>query len=182
MIKELFCCSEYLVDSDGYILSKRNHHPLKPSTNPKGYQTVNLMINGKRVGLAVHTAVARAFCEGYDQEKQVNHKDGNKQNNNYNNLEWTTPTENIRHAIEVLGYSKKEEHNPNSKAVVGYDKDSGIVKYSFLCAMTAARYFSPNDENRARHIENIICCIAGGYGNRKLIIIANGSMLNKEVW
>lgn len=56
MIRPLFCSSEYMVDDRGFILSKRGK-PLKPSINHSGYQIVNLMIDGKRVGLGVHTAV-----------------------------------------------------------------------------------------------------------------------------
>ena len=82
------------------MISKRGT-PLKPSTNHSGYQMINIMNNGKRVGLAVHTAVARAFCNGYAPNLQVNHKDGNKSNNAANNLEWVTPLENT-HLIPKL--------------------------------------------------------------------------------
>ena len=60
-----------------YVLSKRFGTPLKYSINMHGYAMVNLMINGKRKGLAVHTAVARTFLNGYQDGLQVNHKDGN---------------------------------------------------------------------------------------------------------
>lgn len=165
MVKSLFCSNEYQVDDRGFILSKKGK-PLKPSVNKRGYEIVNLMINGERVGLAVHTGVARAFCDGFAENLQVNHKDGNKRNNSADNLEWVTPKENVRHAINELGFDNKEEKNYNSKAVVGINQYSREVMYSFPCVMTAGRHFSPNNEVRARHIENIICGIAGGYGNK----------------
>ena len=105
MLKPSFLSNEYLVSDEGYVLSKRNK-PLKPSINPRGYYIVNLMINGKRKGVAVHTMVARTFCDGYKTGLTVNHKDGNKLNNNAQNLEWVTIYENARHAIEVLGKNK----------------------------------------------------------------------------
>lgn len=51
--------------------------------------------------IAVHRLVAFTWLE-QPNEKQVwvNHKDGNKANNNANNLEWTTISENIQHAFD----------------------------------------------------------------------------------
>lgn len=78
MVKPLFCCSDYLVDSRGFVLSKKKGTPLKYSLNPRGYCIINLMINGKPVGLSVHSAVAHTFLDGYEDGLQVNHIDGNK--------------------------------------------------------------------------------------------------------
>lgn len=166
MLKELYCCPEYLVDDNGFVISKMGK-PLKPSVNRKGYQIITVMINGKRKSMSVHTAVARTYCDGYSPELQVNHKDGNKLNNSASNLEWVSGFYNTRHAIETLGHDNKNEKNHAAKEVVGKDKNTGTIIYKFPCVMTAGRYFSPNNETRARHIENIICCIAGGYGNKK---------------
>lgn len=47
---------------------------------------------------SVHRLVARAFCKGYEDGKEVNHKDFNKQNNRAENLEWVTHMENMQHA------------------------------------------------------------------------------------
>ena len=104
MRKPLYCCPEYIVDSDGYVLSKRFGTPLKHSINIHGYAVINISINGKPKGLTVHNAVAHTFLENdYQEGLQVNHKDGNKLNNKLDNLEWVTQTENMRHAVDVLG-------------------------------------------------------------------------------
>lgn len=158
MVKPLFCCSEYLVDDGGFVISKRGK-PLKPSTNHRGYQIINIMVNGKRIGLGVHTAIARAFCDGFSPELQVNHKDGNKTNNKASNLEWVTPKENMSHAINELGLDKIEENNPNARAIVGKDKKTLEVIYSFPAVITAGRYFANGNENQARHIQTLICSV-----------------------
>ena len=49
---------------------------------------------------SVHRLVAIAFLENTDNKPTVNHKDGNKQNNNVTNLEWSTQSEQMQHAFE----------------------------------------------------------------------------------
>ena len=51
--------------------------------------------------IQLHRALMLAFnpIEGFE-NLQINHIDGNKNNNNLNNLEWVTPKENIAHAIK----------------------------------------------------------------------------------
>lgn len=166
MVKPLFCCSEYLVDDRGFVISKRGK-PLKPSINHRGYQIINIMANGKRKGLGVHTAVARAFCEGFNPELQVNHKDGNKTNNTASNLEWVTSKENVEHAINELGFNQREENNANARAVIGKDKKTFEIVYSFPALITAGRYFSNGDEKRARCIQSIIYKVINGQYGKK---------------
>lgn len=59
------------------------------------YYSVQLGKNGRR--MYVHRIVAETFCKVPN--LQVNHKDGNKNNNNSSNLEWVTSKENINHAL-----------------------------------------------------------------------------------
>ena len=76
-------------------------HLLKPSKTKKGYLYVSLADNGIIKNVRVHKLVAKAFIPNSDETLQINHIDGNKENNNVNNLEWVTCKENIRKAWEM---------------------------------------------------------------------------------
>ncbi|MCO1396383.1 NUMOD4 motif-containing HNH endonuclease [Burkholderia cenocepacia] len=56
-----------------------------------------------RRAVLVHRLVAMAFCSGYAIGLEVNHKNGNRLDNRADNLEWVTPSENIKHSYDVLG-------------------------------------------------------------------------------
>lgn len=75
---------------------------LKEYVTPNGYPSVALGKDGKNTRVSVHRLVANAFIDNPDNLPQINHKDGNKQNNNIENLEWITVSNNILHAIYVL--------------------------------------------------------------------------------
>ena len=94
---------EYEIDTNGVVYGK-NGKPLKYSINHNGYCIINFYINHKRTGFGIHTLVAKQFIPNNNINKnQVNHKDGNKINNNVENLEWVTPKENMEHSVDVLG-------------------------------------------------------------------------------
>lgn len=73
---------------------------LKQYLLPCGYLDVSLSNSGKIKHKRVHRLVADAFCENPDGKGEVNHKDGNKQNNSACNLEWCTNSENMIHAYQ----------------------------------------------------------------------------------
>lgn len=97
----LYCCNEYSVDDLGNVYSKSGK-VLKPTTNQRGYFMVTLMINGSRKTLTVHRAILNSFIEPPFENAQINHIDGNKQNNQLSNLEWCTAKENIQHSLYTL--------------------------------------------------------------------------------
>lgn len=72
---------------------------LKTQVDKNGYIRVRLSSCGKKITLKMHREVACVFLPNPDNKPQVNHKDGNKQNNSVNNLEWCDNSENQIHAI-----------------------------------------------------------------------------------
>jgi hypothetical protein len=92
----------YRIYIDGEIWSVRSEKFLKQEIS-KGYKRVTLSINGKTKRFQVHRLVAMYFIENKLNRPCVNHIDGDKQNNNFNNLEWCTHSENENHSYNVLG-------------------------------------------------------------------------------
>ena len=76
---------------------------LKPNRIGKGYSQVKLYRTQTDYECRlVHLLVAECFmCEAPSATHQMNHVDGIKSNNHVDNLEWCTPKENIRHAIDM---------------------------------------------------------------------------------
>lgn len=87
----------YFVSTWGNV-KNQNGALMKPFTNEKGYLKVQLKIYGKKKNLRVNRLVAEAFLPNPYNLPQVNHRDGNKQNNSVTNLEWCTNQQNNEHA------------------------------------------------------------------------------------
>lgn len=88
----------------------------------EGYYAVKLFKNCIRRNKPIHKLVAEAFIENVDNKPCINHKDGNKLNNNVNNLEWCTYSENTLHAyknklIRITEELKNSTRRNQKKAV-----------------------------------------------------------------
>jgi NUMOD4 motif/HNH endonuclease len=70
--------------------------------NSDGYCVVSLSINGIKYKKYVHRIIATEFIENPEKKDQVNHKDGVKNNNNLDNLEWVNNSENLIHSYRKL--------------------------------------------------------------------------------
>jgi hypothetical protein len=69
--------------------------------NNSGYLTVRLSKDGKTFTKFIHILKAQAFIANPGNKNFVNHIDGNKLNNENDNLEWCTHSENIKHAYRL---------------------------------------------------------------------------------
>lgn len=76
---------------------------INPGIGANGYKVVSLWKNGKGKTTYVHRLVAETFIPNPERKKTVNHKDGNRTNNNVSNLEWATYAENNLHEYRALG-------------------------------------------------------------------------------
>jgi hypothetical protein len=72
--------------------------PILSGSLSSKYFAIGIWVNGKLKMQNIHRLVALAFLPNPDNKPQVNHKDGNKLNNQVGNLEWSTASENTQHA------------------------------------------------------------------------------------
>ena len=85
----------YEVCSNGDVYSKRFNKKLKPFKDKNGYLYVDLFDGNTKKRFSVHRLVARHFVKGYEEEKVVNHKNKQKDDNRVANLEWLSQRDNI---------------------------------------------------------------------------------------
>jgi hypothetical protein len=100
--------SGYTIREDGQVQS-RFGRVIKQQFDGPGYARVELWRDGEGRKYLVHRLVAQAFIPNPDGKPQVNHIDGDKQNNALTNLEWATQSENQLHAYRAglqRGYKK----------------------------------------------------------------------------
>lgn len=109
---------DYFISPEGTIFScKYGKSPteLKQGSDKHGYKMVRLYRNGDSCMKKVHRLVAQAYLEEYDENLQVNHKNGVKWDNCLENLEMVTSSENHRHAFKIGLKDQKGEKNNASK-------------------------------------------------------------------
>lgn len=108
----------YEVSRDGSICSRQRRvpHILRPDTVRGGYQRVSLSRNGKVTRHMVHHLVLLAFVGPRPDGLDCNHRNGRRDDNRPENLEWVTRSENERHKRHVL-LSQIGPTNPRSVSV-----------------------------------------------------------------
>jgi hypothetical protein len=128
-----FC--NYEISDDGCVYNKCGT-VIKPFISKQGYYRVSLYNNGRYHKFQLHRLVAEHFIPNPHNLPQVNHKDGNKLNNNVYNLEWCTQSDNIIHAINNNLYTRQSDNqkkaaitsaNKHSKKVKQLDTDGNVI-------------------------------------------------------
>lgn len=143
------------ISNQGRVRSlMRDGRILKTQTDNKGYTRVRVTIKRERMTFKVHREVAKAFLANPHNLPQVNHIDGNKQNNSAENLEWVTNIENAHHAIaaglwENVFKTSKKVNDGRKTPVIAVCEDTGERRY-FASVSDAERFFD------TRHISDVL--------------------------
>ena len=167
--------NKYIISNYGEIISlpryKKNNSKLqyvepkeilRYTNSTNGYVYVQLCKDGDCKNIRLHRLVAETFIPNPRNLPQVNHKDGNKENNCVNNLEWCTNQENVKHAYK-MGLAKSK----NKIKVKQYDLNGKFIKqYNSLTEASKQSRVS---------ISKISTCINGKYKYKN-------KSKNKYIW
>jgi len=142
----------YAASDDGKIYSlvdfagRSCFYEKKQYTDKYGYKCCMLYLNGAKKHTLIHRAVAKSFIDNNECLPQVNHIDGNKENNHVSNLEWCTAQHNVQHAYNnglIVPHGSpwrgcKSSEHPKAKKVIAEKEgevlifNSGIEASSFF--------------------------------------------------
>lgn len=105
----------FQISNFGRVKNTKTGKIKKNQMTPDGYHQIKLTSKGKSYTYRVHRLVALAFIDNSENKREVNHIDGNKTNNNVDNLEWTTRSENMIHMHSKNPNAHKGSNNPKAK-------------------------------------------------------------------
>ncbi len=126
--------NRFEISTHGRLKNSITQYIYKPNVLSSGYCSVRTTL-GKRnykVHILIHKAVAYTFLDNSDNLPEVNHKDGNKENNNVDNLEWCTSHENQQHKYDIGLFDKSLiscENNHMSKLTI---KDVEYIRKNYI--------------------------------------------------
>jgi Trp operon repressor len=106
--------SNYYVTKDGNVINSKTQRILKPITISSYYY---VSILGKKK--SIHSLVANAYLVKPNNNFEINHKDGNKLNNHYLNLEYVSHLDNMRHAYKtgLISIETRKKNADNARKV-----------------------------------------------------------------
>ena len=141
--------TNYVIYSNGAVINKTtNRRIAQTQCKSTGYFMVSLWNNNKRRSCTLHRLLALAFLDNPRNSTEVNHKDGNKANNDLSNLEWVSHRENLQHAVNTGLHSPK------------FTKRADVRK-KIVCCNDGKVFESVKSASEHYHITNISSVLTG---------------------
>lgn len=141
----------YYITTDGRVYNSKTDKWLKGQINKNGYISFNLSMSNlkEKRRLYIHRMIMETYNPVEDMiNLEVNHIDGNKQNNNITNLEWVTSQQNKEHAINNNLYKTLKKvycYNENKELIATYRSilEAFRITNISISVITQAAYSNP---------------------------------------
>ena len=118
---------DYKISNWGRVFSKKRNTFITGKPNTNGYYQVGLRdVNGNTVWVLIHRLVAEYFVPNLVMGTQINHKDQNKSNNRWSNLEFCDPKDNINYGDHNIRVVESYKRNRNF-IICQYDLDGNLI-------------------------------------------------------
>lgn len=168
---------KYSVSNMGRVRNDNNGKILN-GTLKSGYKCVYL----DRKTRLVHRLVADKFCKKEKEKNVVNHKDGNRINNKYSNLQWTTQTENVQHA-----HNTKLINNHKYSIIAKNINTGDIIEYESILqasqTLSSKQYvFNRGTINRKCKNGEVYNGYIFSYKNESQKILGKYEPIEGEIW
>lgn len=129
MVKDIKGFEDYQITDDGRVWSKITNRWLKPSKDGFGYLKVLLVKNKIPITKKIHRLIAEAFLPNPDNKSEIDHINGDNQDNRICNLRWCTHLENINNPIRIERNHNSQINNKKKSYKVGqYTLDGKLIK------------------------------------------------------
>ena len=134
---------DYEIDIWGNVRSKKKEMFLNQRLRPDGFYYYKLTQNKKQTYIAVHRLLALQFIENPDNLPVVDHIDGNRLNNDIDNLRWVDKNGHYNRK-EVKGYTfykktkrwRAQYQNKNKQKIhIGYYDTEDEARNAYLNAI-----------------------------------------------
>ena len=199
MMKQIYNYDNYMIDENGNVFNKIINKYLKGSIGENGYKYYRLYQNNHKKMYYAHRLVAEHFLNNPNNFPVVNHIDGNKLNNNINNLQWVTYSENTKHWKDNSNVNRRQteyyqEDLPNeiwkefenyyvsSLGRIRHKEKNNLLKPSITCGYYKIR-LSNNGLVKDYMIHQLVYQIfKGNYDKSKYVIDhIDGNKLNNDI-
>lgn len=103
------------VSNLGNVRTVKSKQLRKAQLQKLGYRRISLRVDSELLGYQLHRLVALVHIPNPNDYREINHIDGDKENNNVDNLEWCTRSQNMSHAFRTGLVSNRGILNPRAR-------------------------------------------------------------------